>query len=366
MTATQAPAFDLADFWGENDLSAEKPFSTKKPRAPISLPLDDHWLLEEMEVPSTVRYFSDAGYRAEVNRQCNDRCEEVLGRRFFAEEIDLPAILRIEEVMGSQRRLVEGGTPWLEPGVSDIEELRARLKEIERWSDSDLRSVIFSSGGEVPLADNLDQRAITGSRGPATQATSILGTMNCLYWLIDYPEEMHRCFELIGDIIVRYHRIVSSERKVEYHGYYWLDDNCALFSPDLYKEFCDPVVRRVLNEFASGPDDYRYHHSDSEMRHLLPVMSCYKFGHVNLGPAIPGGLIRQHMPGAVIHGCIAPNTVRDKGLDEVVAEVKRDFSEIGADGGLVVTTCGSISAGTSLESVRGLMWAVHEFCRYPS
>ena len=70
------------------------------------------------------------------------------------------------------------------------------------------------------------------------------------------------------------------------------------------------------------------------------------------------------MPHAVIHGEVAPNTLRDKPLDAVVAEVRRDFDAVGGDGGLVVTTCGSVSAGTTIESIRGFMWAVHEYCRY--
>jgi len=368
MMASKAPEFDLQAFWRENELSGGKPFRTDKPRAPISLPVDDHWLLEEMDVKSSVRYFSDPEYRAEVNRACNDRCEEILGRRFFSEKVDLPAILRIEEVMGSHRQLIEGGTPWLEPCVTDIEGVRERLATIESWSDRDLREIIFSTGGQVsqaePSADGTKPVVTTGSRGPATQATSILGTMNSLYWVMDYPEEMGRFFDLLGDIIIRYHRIVANESGVTYRGYYWLDDNCALFSPDLYEEFCFPVVKKVLAEFAPSPDDYRYHHSDSEMRHLLPIMARYEFHDINLGPLIPAALIREQMPKTVIHGQIAPNTLRDKDLETVVSDVKRDFAAVGADGGLVITTCGSISAGTSLESIRGFMWAVQEHCRY--
>lgn len=364
-----APEFDVSAFWKENELCTDRPFRKDKPRAGISLPLDDHWLLEEMQVPSSVLYFSDAEYRAELNRRCNDRCEAVLGRRFFPEEVELPAVLRIEEVIGSRRCLVEGGTPWLEPGVSDVEGMLARLDEIERWTDTDLREAIFSTGGKVsraaPDQDGKVTEVVTGSRGPATQATSILGTMNTLYWLIDYPAEMHRFFDVLADVIVRYHKILEMERDVRYRGYYWLDDNCALFSPDLYEEFCAPVVRRVLAAFAPSASDYRYHHSDSEMRHLLPIMAGFDFQNVNLGPLVPASLIRNHMPHAVIHGCVAPNTLRNCPLDSVVDEVKRDFSAVGADGGLVVTTCGSISAGTTLESVRGLMWAVHEYTRYP-
>ncbi len=368
MIGSKAPAFDLAEFWKENELSSDKPFRTDKPRTPIVISIDDHWLLEEMEVPSSVRYFSDAEYRAEVNRQCNDRCEEILGRRFFSETVDLPAILRIEQVMGCESNIIEGGTPWLEPTVFSIEEVRAKLTEIEKWSDKDLSDVIFSTGGKIakaePLTDGSKPVVITGSRGPATQATSILGTMNSLYWLIDYEDDMQRFFEVLADVIIRYHRIVEAARGVTYKGYYWLDDNCALFSPDLYETFCYPLVQKVLKALAPGNNDYRYHHSDSEMRHLLPIFANYDFKIVNLGPTIPSTLIRSHLPTTVIHGGVAPNTLRDKALEVVVDEVKRDFNSVGADGGLVLTTCGSVSAGTSLESIRGFMWAVQEFTRY--
>ncbi len=363
-----APTFDLQKFWEENALSSGKPFRTDKPRAPISVPVDDHWLLAEMNLPSTVRYFADPEYRAQVNRSCNDRCEEILGRRFFSEAVDPPRALRIEEVMGAHRELVEGGTPWLEPEVHDIDGLRVRLSEIEGWSDADLRSVIFSTGGLITRAargpDGAAPAVAAGSRGPATMATSVLGTMNSLYWLIDNPADMHRFFDVLADVIIRYHRILEVDQGVVYRGYYWLDDNCALYSPELYEEFCYPVVKKVIDAFAPGPADTRYHHSDSEMRHLLPILARYNLDAVNLGPKIPAGLIRRHLPHTLICGQIAPNTLRDEDLDAVCAEVKRDFAAVGADGGLEVTTSGSISAGTPLESIRGFMWAVQEFCRY--
>ena len=358
-----APKFDLERFWRENDLSRNKPFRTDKPRAPIEVSIDDHWLLHEMQLPSTVRYFADPEYRATQNRACNDRCEEALGRRFFSENVDLPSILRIEEVMGSRRKLVEGGTPWLEPGIATIEEVRAKLDEIERWSDRDLRDRMFSTGGKTAPRGGRP-RVTPGSRGSATQATSILGTMNTLYWVNDYPADMERFFTAWADVVTRYHRILEAETGVVYRGYSWLDDNCALFSPELYERFCLPAVRQIMDEFAPDPADHRFHHSDSAMGHLLPLMSALGYHGVNLGPTVSCSLIRRRLPRAVIHGCVAPNTLRDRGLDGVVEEVKRDFAAVGANGGLVVTTCGSVSAGTTLESIRGFMWAVQEHCRY--
>ena len=319
-------------------------------------------------MPSTVRYFADPEYQAEMNRRCNDRCEPAIGRRPFSETPPEPGLLRIEEVMGSRKVLVEGGTPWLERGVESIEDMRRKLDEIERWSDKDLQEVMLSAGGRIAKRDRASDGskpiATPGSRGPATMATSILGTMNTMYWIVDYPSDMDRFFEVLADVVVRYHGVIEQEAGVAYRGYYWLDDNCALYSPGLYERFCLPAMNRVMGAFAPDPEDYRFQHSDSAMGHLLPILSPLGFHAVNFGPTVPASEIRRAMQCAVIEGCVAPNTLRDKPLDAVVAEVKRDFAAVGADGGLVVTTCGSISAGTSLESIRGFMWAVQEFCRY--
>lgn len=354
---------DLDRFWEENRLSSGKPFRTDKPRAPISLPLDDHWLIEEMALPSTVRYYEDKAYQAQVNRECNDRCEGALGIRPFSESFGGPALLRIEEVMGSRYEVVEGGTPWLEPGPGTIEEMHARLDFVESLTEDGLRDLVCSKGGSFARAAE-PREACAGSRGPATMATSILGSMNAMYWIVDYPQDMDRFFRVLGDTIIRYHRLFERETNVRYSGYYWLDDNCCLYSPGLYERFCYPAMKRVMEEFAPRPEDYRFQHSDSEMRHLLPFLADYRLHGVNLGPSIPASVIREALPNAVIHGQIAPMTLRNGRFEAIAAEVRRDFSAVGSDGGLVVTTAGSISAGTSLQSIRGFMWAVQELCRY--
>ncbi len=70
------------------------------------------------------------------------------------------------------------------------------------------------------------------------------------------------------------------------------------------------------------------------------------------------------MPRTEIEGQIAPMTLRNGSFEEVVAEVKRDFEAVGGDGGLFVTTAGSVSAGTTLDRLRELMWAVQRYSRY--
>jgi uroporphyrinogen decarboxylase len=359
---------DAKAFWAENEQCTGKAFRTDKPRAPLGMPVDDHWLLEEMQVPSTLRYYRDAEYRATVNRQCNDRCEESIGRRPFNESVQPKGILRIEEVFGSRFELTEGGTPWLEPGVESVEDLRDLCARLEKLDDRGLRDLMFSTGGTIapqPLnPDGTPKVRGAGSRGPATIGTSVCGTMNLMYWLVDAPAEIGRFYELLGDVLVRYQRIVEREANVTFRGYGWLDDNCCLFSPDLYDTFCYPVMKKVFDAFSPEPQDNRYQHSDSEMRHLLPILARLNFHGVNLGPTIPAEVIRAAMPRTEIHGQIAPMTLRNGTFEEVVAEVKRDFAAVGGDGGLFVTSAGSVSAGTTLERLREWMWAVQRYMRY--
>lgn len=358
---------DLDRFWRENKVAEARPFSTHKPRAAISLPVDDHWLLEEMQLPSTLRYYQEPEYRAQVNRQCNDRCAPAIGRRPFAEQVAPKAPLRIEEVFGSHFELTENATPWLEPGVQSIDELSALLDRIERLDDAGLRDLIYSNGAAPPRqveADNVMPRVTRWSRGPATIATSVLGTTEYVYALIDYPDQMQRFYELLADVLIRYHRILAADQQVQVRGFAWLDDNCVLLTPDLYRQFCLPVMQKVFAAFAPEPDDYRFQHSDSAMGHLLPILATLNFHGVNFGPTLPAQLIRQHMPRTMIHGQVAPMTLRNGSFEDIVSEVKRDFAAVGADGGLFVTTAGSISAGTTLDAIRAFMWAVDQHTRY--
>jgi len=362
------PRLDLKHFWAENAASSGKPFRTDKPRAPLTLALDDHWLLGEMQLPSTLPYYRDAEYRARINRLCNDRVEEALGIRPFRQTPEPPAILRIEEVFGCAVELTEGGTPWLQPAVSSIDGLRRLMDDMERMSDADLRRLMFSRGGvvqrQLPGPDGAPRVVSPGSRGPATIGTSVCGTTEYLYWLVDYPADMERFGEVLAHTLIRYHRIVEQAAGVIYRGYYWLDDNCALLSPAMYERFCLPVMRRVFAEFAPRPEDRRYQHSDSAMAHLLPVLTRLDFHAVNFGPTVSAAEIRRHMPRTEIHGQVAPATLRDGSPEDIIAEVRRDFDAVGADGGLVITTAGSISCGTSLQSIRWFMFAVQQYARY--
>ncbi|MFQ3586357.1 MAG: uroporphyrinogen decarboxylase family protein [Fimbriimonadaceae bacterium] len=353
--------FDVDAFWSEEPRCRGRAFSTDKPRCPISLSLDDHWLLDELRPASVQPYFRDPDVRAELHRRANERCASEIGIRPFSEAVEPPGPLRLERVLGCPEEIHEGGTPWLGPAVSDPGALSRLLDAVESWTDSDLlERALVGNRVVAPAAGP----AAAWTRGPATMATSVVGTTELMYLVVDEPDLAERLFAVLGQTIVRYHRVLAEAAGSEVRGCGILDDNCALFSRPMYDRFCLPAVRTVLDSLAAEPGDMRFQHSDSDMGHLMPSLATLGLTGCNFGPRIPAADIRACLPRTEIYGQVAPMTLRSGERDAIFGEVRRDFAAVGAGGGWTVATAGSIPAGTSLESVRTFLEAVGSETRY--
>ncbi len=197
-------------------------------------------------------------------------------------------------------------------------------------------------------------------------ASSILGVMLMMDLMIEEEDLADAFFAALMRLYLARFEALETLTGQQITGIAWLDDNCALFNPEFYERHCMPIHRAVIGRHASEPDSFRFQHSDSDMAHLLPFLAELNLHGVNLGPKIPAKLIREQLPTAVIHGQIAPFTLRNGTKGEIEAEVIRDFQDVGGDGGLVITTAGSVPAGTSIESMRFLMEMVEAHCTYSS
>jgi uroporphyrinogen decarboxylase len=360
--------FDVKEFWIEND-ECMKTFTRNKPRIPIRFWFDDHYLLEDMKLPSTIRYYSDFEYRLELHKTINDKIEKAIGKRFYIEDEDeFPEPERFEIIMGSYRELREGGTPWLESRVKSIDDVK---KIIENAEKLDMKKEVFPEGW---LIKKENYEKITGkkvrlggnfSRGPATMATSILGTTNTCMFSMEEPDVMDDFFRVLSDNLVKYHGVLMHETGHDTReGYSINDDNCYLFTPDTYERFCAPVLKKLFNEFAPAKEHLRFQHSDSAMGHLMGILNDLGVNQVNLGPTIHPIDIRIAMPDVIIHGQIPPFTLRNGTREEIIDMVKRDIESVGSDGKLIECPAGSVAGGTSLENIRTYLRAVHTYGKF--
>ena len=100
------------------------------------------------------------------------------------------------------------------------------------------------------------------------------------------------------------------------------------------------------------------------MEHLLGQLAQTGLNGVNFGPRLRVRDIRAAMPQAVIYGQLAPFTFMRNDEEQIIAEVRRDCDDARAARGLVLSTAGSVNDGSSLSSLRTVMWALEQFGRY--
>ena len=251
---------DVKKYWEENE-QCMKPFSTDKKHVPVSFWLDDHFLLETMELPSTLRYYKDKDYAIEINKKFNVLTREEIGRTFFPEMRGFEdAPQRFEILMGAKWELREGGTPSLEGDVADAEELE---QVVIRMENLDIQKELFSENykeNKEKYEKETGKKVYLGggsSRGPATMATSILGTSNTCYFLYDEPELMDRFFAALGRQLVEYNKILMMET----YGNI-LTNKCLVdeelfnrFPPGMYTRYCRPCMQSLYGTCAcaEGP-----------------------------------------------------------------------------------------------------------------
>lgn len=356
-------ALDIQAFWIENEQCAS--FTPNKPRCALSFSPDDHWLFEFLGVESTLRYYADKPYRDDLHRLANQLTAEWIGATFFEEDTWQFSPKRIENLFGCEFTYVEGGTPWLTPATSDIQDFnlildRAEKTDVAAWAFPDDYLLEWenrkSQGQPLPALG-------TGSRGPATIMTSILPPETVFFWLNDYPAVMQRFRDLLAAKMIELNHALRSFSGHAQPGWWITDDNSALFNRRLYQEYCVPVLQAVLDEFAPL-GSARYQHSDSAMGHLLDEQRKLGINSVNYGPEVDAALIRAKMPDAVICGQMPPFLLRNGSPEAIRDRVISDFKKAGDSGRLVVTTAGSLAAGTGLGRMRCFMAAVQQHCRY--
>jgi hypothetical protein len=357
--------FDIDAFWEENRRCAAPGPGRVRCHAKGVGP-DDHWMFEFLGGVQTVRYYHDKAYRDDLHRQTNAIMHEHLRVRPYDEDSWRTQPRRIENLFGCEFAYHEGGTPWFVPVTDDPAAFARILDAVERidiesWC---LPDDYLAEWEERKAAGKRLPHLGTGGRGPATVMTSVIAPETLLVWCIDEPELIDRFSRILAASYVRLARRLRAFSGCTWNGWWITDDNCCLFNPRHYRRFCAPVLRALLDAFTSGPEAFRFQHSDSAMAHHLDTQRELGIGQVNYGPEIDVALIRQKMPEAVIDGHTPPFLLRNGTPDEIRQRVREDFRKAGAGGRLNVCTAGSIPGGTGIGRLKFYLKTIAEETRY--
>jgi uroporphyrinogen decarboxylase len=374
---------DVEQFWKDNDIAMrDNCFNSDAAQVAMGIRMSAECVFDELGEEGKPWGNNPPELMRQFCRRYNDKAERIVGRRLLSEDYPsnqekFPPVKLIGEVFGG-RYIYKDGIYWLE---SDLKTPRDLEQILDRADAVDIRSFIlppdwenakrkiFETSGETLGLLPYGRRV----RGPVTLATSICGIENTIFWMYDSPELMHRLFDCIEKVILRYIAVVNEEagkEKVKFQhktiGFRFYDDNCCLLTPELYEEFAYPVLRNVFAQVCPDPDDYRYQHSDSAMEHLLPILGRLNFTAVNFGPTVLADKIREYMPRTRIDGCLDPLVFMSNDEDAIRRQVKRDceMSKNLGFRGLCLNAAGSISNGTRLTSMLAVMRAIQTYGRF--
>ena len=367
---------DLDRFYADQEISARDPFGPDIPQCPLGVWMNHLCVFDELGVEEDMkRYRDDEEWRLSLNRAYNDRAEKIVGKRLLGEKKGDPA-RRYPPAKGlhdvfEARNVWHAGSWWLEQSARDENELASLLDRVEKrlgnlrafllpenWDEEKTR--LRELGVKSPLYKH--------QRGPVTFATSVYGTENLIFLLSDNPDLAARFSDLILRSMLGIAGVLDEEAgytpENAPRGFGFADDNCSLLTPDMYELFGYPILKGIFDRYSPDPGDRRYQHSDSDMGHIVPILGRLNLTGVNFGPNVLVDHIRKHLPGAVIHGVLAPFSFSRNEEENIVAEFLRDFEMARESRGLVFATAGSINNGSRLTGLRLIMAAIQKYGRY--
>ncbi|MCX7046835.1 MAG: hypothetical protein NTX50_15275 [Candidatus Sumerlaeota bacterium] len=387
---------DLERFWADQEIAIENPFGADIPQVALGAHTTAECVYDELGIPEDYwRYDHDEEWRLSLNKAYNDNAEKIVGKRLLPEPPPASAAalsdasgqsdrsdrsdasdasLKYPDTKGlhdifEARNEWHDRSWWLKQSAHNEDELKALLDRVEA---RDVRSFILPPDWEKEKA-RLRTRGIKpplyrGQRGPVTFATSIYGPENLLFLIMMNPDLAARLRDAILAKMLELARVLDEEAgytpETAPHGFSFCDDNCCLLSPDMYEFFGWPILKGMFDRYSPNPGDTRYQHSDSAMGHLLPLLGKLNMTGVNFGPTLTIAEIRQHLPGAIIYGQLAPFTYCRNEAENIVLETLRDIEMAKENRGLVFATAGSVNNGSRLTSMRLIMATLQRYGRY--
>ena len=354
----------LERFWQENKLCYE-PFSTDKPRVPVSVGLNEDWVKHEAGVTDHRRFHTDFEYQQACRRKASEVAQRELGIT-LGPAVNIGSVTNTS-LFGGKVIYPENAGPWIlevvENPPTDVPRL---IHEMEKKDilQCGVTPMILEWRQRIKEEYGVELHFGGGCHGLATLGSIICGTTNFIYWLYDYPDWMDALMQLFYEVNLEYMVRMRQATGASMRGMSMGNDNVAFLTPELYCRFCLERERAWYDHFSRPGVERRSLHSDSENTHMLGILNELELSDVNLGPTVDPSVIRQKMPKAVIHGQMPPFLLREGTVEQVLAKAKLDIVKVAGDGGLVLDSAGSINDGTPHENVRAMMRAAELYGRY--
>jgi len=218
---------------------------------PVLIELGEDWIVHYTG-SNYRRYIQDIGYQQGVRKECAMRLDETIGFR-LKPKVDTSSLLH-GSVYGNDIKYPENSTPWLEPLLRGIEDIKPFIKRMETVDPLKMGLVPDFISGYRNLGRHYRWRILhdPGSvHGPGTILGFLFGINNAALLLCDAPDLMSDLLSVIADVTIRYSQGVRFQTGFSAEGLGIYDDVAGLFSPVHFAKFFLPVYARLFNAFCA-------------------------------------------------------------------------------------------------------------------
>jgi len=251
--------------------------------------------------------------------------------------------------------------PSIEPVITDP----------AHWAEAPLPDV--KEDGFMPLTlrlyEHVEKRLqaeglgikMVAARGPMVTAGWVMGVTDLMTGLISQPKAISKFLETVTTTIIRWLQ-AQLETLTEPEGIMLLDDIVGMVSVEHYREFVEPHLRRIFDEFDGL---IKIYHNDTPCPHLYPALAEANFDVFNFTHLTDIAQVKAVMGHRVaMMGNVSPLGIAVRETPEVVAQhAKACLDKAGPGGGLILSVGGGVSPDMPAENMDAMLEAARTWTK---
>lgn len=295
-----------------------------------------------------------------VRELISDSENQAKGMRAVADRANIGASLNMmdlsveAEAFGAEVLFCDDEIPTVTKGVLEDIEDAENLKVPEVGS---ARTGIYIDGVRKAKEIVKDLPVFCGVIGPYSLAGRLFDMTELMMSCFDDPDGVHCLLEKATNFLIEY---IKAFKEVGADGVIMAEPAAGLLSPDLFAEFSNPYVKRIIDETSDNNFVFGYHNCGNVVALADDIASLgadiYHFGNaVELSDMLP------HFPDDVIvMGNIDPVMFKTSTPDKIREETKRVYNSCKDYDNFMLSSGCDIPADSKWENLDSYFEAVRE------
>ncbi len=201
---------------------------------------------------------------------------------------------------------------------------------------------------------------VVTSRGPLCTAGFVRGTTDFMMDILEKPEWAHKLIDLCTRMIIDWLKAQAQVMGDTVEGIFILDDIVGFLSPEHYREFAHPYLKRICEAFPAHW--VKVYHNDANVNACLEHLPDCGFHVLNWGKQTDIADVKRRVGNRLcLMGNVNPLEIGVRGTPEQVRVATTAVLEKSSGENLILSVGGGVSPGMPRENILAMQQALTEF-----